>query len=212
MKFSSINRCLVLAPHTDDGEFGCGGTIAKLIDNNVNVIYVAFSAAEASVPPGYDRDILRREVLRATSKLGIPQQDCICLNYEVRKFPQFRQEILEDMISLNKKYQPELVILPSKYDTHQDHLTIHNEGFRAFKKTTMLGYEVPWNNLEFKSNCFVELSKYHLDRKIQAMAEYESQKDRTYASKEFLRALAVTRGIQIGIQYAECFEIIRMIS
>ena len=25
-------RVLVLAPHTDDGEFGCGGTMARLVD------------------------------------------------------------------------------------------------------------------------------------------------------------------------------------
>ena len=28
---------LVLAPHTDDGEFGCGGTIAKLVDEGAIV-------------------------------------------------------------------------------------------------------------------------------------------------------------------------------
>ena len=30
-------RVLILAPHTDDGEFGCGGTIAKHIENGDSV-------------------------------------------------------------------------------------------------------------------------------------------------------------------------------
>ena len=44
---------LVLAPHTDDGEFGCGGTMARLIKNGAEVTYVAFSTAAKSVPEGF---------------------------------------------------------------------------------------------------------------------------------------------------------------
>ena len=36
-------RVLVLAPHTDDGEFGCGGTMARLVEAGVEVHYQAFS-------------------------------------------------------------------------------------------------------------------------------------------------------------------------
>ena len=39
-------RILVLAPHTDDGEFGCGGSIARFASEGNEVHYVAFSAAE----------------------------------------------------------------------------------------------------------------------------------------------------------------------
>ena len=44
---------LVLAPHTDDGEFGCGGTIRYLLERGSRVIYVAFSAAEDFTRRGY---------------------------------------------------------------------------------------------------------------------------------------------------------------
>ncbi len=33
----SAKKILILAPHTDDGELGCGGTISKF--NNKEVIY-----------------------------------------------------------------------------------------------------------------------------------------------------------------------------
>ena len=115
------------------------------------------------------------------------------------------------MIKLQSIYNPDLVLLPSSHDTHQDHQTISQEGFRAFKKTTMLGYEVPWNNLEFRTNCFISFSEDLLKKKIAALNVYESQKHRSYANAEFIRSLAVTRGVQIGKSFAECFEVIRWV-
>lgn len=125
---------LVLAPHTDDGEFGCGGTIAKLINQGYRAIYVAFSAAEQSVLPQFPKDILRYEVKDATGALGINNKDCLVYSFDVRKFPEQRQEILDKMIELGKLYNPSIVFIPSPHDTHQDHLVIAQEGFRAFKK------------------------------------------------------------------------------
>lgn len=207
----SPTTVLVLAPHTDDCEFGCGGTVARYISEGARVVSVAFSAAEQSVPPHLPHDILRTEVRKATAELGIADEDCIVLDFEVRRFPELRQQILDKMIELNRRYQPDLVFLPSIHDTHQDHQTIAQEGFRAFKRTTMLGYEVPWNNLDFRTSCFVNLSRNHLDAKIRALSMYESQKHRTYASEEFIRSLAMVRGVQIGTQLAEAFEVVRWV-
>ena len=202
---------LILAPHTDDGEFGCGGTIARYVGQGARVIYVAFSAAEQSVLPHLPRDILRTEVRKATSALGVADQDCLVLDFEVRRFSEFRQEILDKMIEFNRCFQPDIVFLPSVNDTHQDHQTIAQEGFRAFKRTTMLGYEVPWNNLDFRTSCFVELSDKLLAKKIEAISMYGSQSHRDYASAEFIRSLALTRGVQIGTRYAEAFEVVRWV-
>ena len=49
---NSMRRVLVLAPHTDDAELGCGGTIARLLRDGVDVFVAAFSTAEESLPPG----------------------------------------------------------------------------------------------------------------------------------------------------------------
>ena len=204
-------RILILAPHTDDGEFGCGGAINKLSKQVNEVIYVAFSAAEDSVVPPYPRDILRQEVKAATQVLGIAKENCHVLSFEVRKFPEHRQEILDAMISLGKEYRPDIVFVPSMHDTHQDHAVIAQEGFRAFKKTTMLGYEVPWNNLDFRTSCFYVLDEEDVLNKVNALKCYQSQQHRSYATEEFVRSLAITRGTQIGQRYAEVFEVIRMI-
>ncbi len=203
------NTVLVLAPHTDDGEFGCGGTIARFVSEGARVVYVAFSAAEQSVLAHLPKDILRIEVKKATAALGIAPEDCIVLDFEVRRFPELRQQILDKMIQLNREFQPDIVFLPSVNDTHQDHQTIANEGFRAFKRTTMLGYEVPWNNLDFRTSCFFALDEEQLATKIRAVQMYQSQAHRSYADAEFIRSLAVTRGVQIGAKYAETFEVVR---
>lgn len=210
-ELQSINKVLILAPHTDDGEFGCGATISKLISQGKEVFYVSFSSCEQSVPEGLPPDILSKEVREATKVLGIKPSNLILLNYSVRKFPEFRQEILEDMVKLNAQINPDLVFLPSSNDTHQDHSTISNEGFRAFKKTTILGYEVPWNNLSFTTNAFSMLNEEHIVSKINALKCYKSQAQRAYANEEFIRSLAITRGTQIGGRYAESFEVIRSI-
>lgn len=211
MKMKAVKTILILAPHTDDGEFGCGGTIAKYVAEGVRAVYVAFSAAEQSVLPHLPRDILRTEVRKATAALGIADKDCLVLDFEVRRFPELRQPILDKMIELSRRYQPDMVFLPSANDTHQDHQTIAQEGFRAFKRSTMLGYEVPWNNLDFRTSCFVDLSEDDLCTKIRAVGMYESQKHRDYSNAEFIRSLALTRGVQIGKRYAESFEVVRWV-
>ena len=212
MDITSFRKVLVLAPHTDDGELGAGGTIAKLIDSGAEVYYAAFSTAEQSVPEGFPKDILKTEVKNATLKLGISADRLLIYNYEVRKLNYVRQEILEELIRLRSKINPDLVFLPSLNDIHQDHSTIAQEGLRAFKQRTILGYELIWNNLTFSTSCFVKLNAAHIQRKCDALKEYKSQSHRDYTSQEFITSLAKTRGVQIGSEFAEAFEIIRLIA
>jgi LmbE family N-acetylglucosaminyl deacetylase len=208
---SRFKNVFVLAPHTDDGELGAGGTISKLIESGANVYYFAFSTAEQSVPDGYPKDILKIEVINATQKLGIKKENVIIYNYEVRKLNYVRQEILEDLIEFRKKIFPDLVLMPSLHDIHQDHSTIAQEGLRAFKNSTILGYELIWNNLTFNTTSFVRLEEKHVQAKCDALREYKSQNKRDYMNKDFIFSLAKARGVQIGTQYAESFEVIRWV-
>jgi len=201
----------VLAPHTDDGELGAGGTISKLIENGADVYYFAFSTAETSVPEGFPKDILKTEVINATEKLGIKKENVIIYEYEVRKLNYVRQAILEDLIKHRKRLFPDLVLMPSLNDIHQDHSTIAQEGLRAFKNTTILGYELIWNNLTFNTTSFVKLDKKDVQAKCNALQEYKSQGLRDYMGEEFIYALAKARGVQIGCEYAESFEVIRWV-
>lgn len=205
-----FKKVLVLAPHTDDGELGCGGTISKLIENGSEVYYAAFSACQQSVLPQFASDILITEVKAATKTLGIKPGNLLLFDYEVRTFNYHRQAILDDILKLKKQIDPDLVFMPSVNDIHQDHFTVANEGVRAFKWSTILCYELPWNNFNFNTSCFFSLEDSHVQKKMDALSEYKSQMHRPYANAEFIRGLAKTRGVQSGNNYAETFEIIRL--
>ena len=79
---------------------------------------------------------------------------------------------------------------------HQDHQTIAQEGLRAFKRTTILGYEIPWNNFDFSYGAYVALEKRHIERKVAALARYASQQHRRYADPEYVWNLARVHGDQ----------------
>ena len=100
----------------------------------------------------------------------------------------------------------------SGHDIHQDHRTIAEEGLRAFKRTTILGYEIPWNNFEFSYQWYVALDKEHVDRKVAALEKYASQQHRRYANEEYVRNLARTHGVNVNREYAEVFQVYRVIS
>lgn len=204
-------KILVLAPHTDDGELGCGGSMAKFIEDGNHLKCVAFSIAEDSVPAGFNKNSLAEEFTSAMIKLGLKQDDIVYHSFRVRHFPEFRQEILQIMIDLNKSFNPELVFVPSLHDIHQDHQVIANEGLRAFKKIPILGYEMPWNNIIFETRCFIKLEKNHIQKKIDALNCYKTQKHRSYLNKDFIWGLATTRGTQFENEFAEAFEVIRWI-
>jgi LmbE family N-acetylglucosaminyl deacetylase len=206
-----FRTALVLAPHTDDGEFGCGGTMARLIEAGVEVTYVAFSTAAKSVPAGFPRDILRTEVRQATSIIGIDEAHLRVYDFEVRTFPTVRQDILEEMIVLQQELNPDCVFMPALVDLHQDHKTVAEEGLRAFKRTTVMAYEIPWNNLNFSHQAYVRLEERHVQKKVDALACYRSQKHRNYVREDYIRNVALTRAIDVGCEYAEVFEVYRWI-
>ena len=202
---------LILAPHTDDGEFGCGGTIARLIEEGSIVIYAAFSPCRASVPAGQPEDILEQEMMKSMDYYNIPNNYRVLFDYPVRHFQEHRQEILDEMIKLNRRFKPDLVFMPSIQDIHQDHRTVAEEAMRAFKRTSLLGYEVPWNNYSFNNQAYVKLTEEHIQKKIGAIACYETQKMRNYADPSFTKGLAITHGVQVNCTYAEVFEVVRWI-
>lgn len=207
----SNDKILILAPHTDDGELGCGGSIAKKLEEGNDVYYVAFSICSHSLPPHLAPDTLEKEVKVATNILGLKSENLILFDYDVRRFKEFRQDILEQLMKIKNQINPDLVFVPSPTDIHQDHQVISEEGLRAFKNTSILGYELPWNNVSFNTRCFIKLSDKHIAKKTEALKAYKSQMHRTYLNETFIRSLAITRGVQINTHYAEAFEVIRWV-
>lgn len=203
-------KILLLAPHPDDPEYACGGSIAKWSKDN-ELFYAALSPCKISLPDGFPEDALYQEMHASASVLGIPDSNIVTYNFPVRRFTEHRQDILEELVKLRKRFQPDLVVMPNSNDLHQDHKVIYEEGLRAFKHSSLLGYELPWNNLEFTSNFHIRLEKNELATKWKSISAYKSQERRAYKSEEFFTGLARMRGMQVGSEFAEAFELIRWI-
>ncbi len=201
---------LILSPHTDDAELACGGTIYKLTQKKYNLFYIAFSSCEESIPKKFNKNILREEVKKSTSILGIKSENLDVLKYKVRNFNNYRQEILELLISFRNKHNPFLILTPSENDVHQDHKVIFEESQRAFKFSNLLSYELPWNIKNFNPKLYVELNKKHVGRKLKSLSQYKSQKFRKYFNTDFINSHLMFRGIQCDYKYAEAFEIINI--
>jgi len=206
----NFKKILFLGAHPDD-EFGCSGTLIRWKEENKEIFFAVFSFCEESVPKGFPKDVLSVELDSALKVIGIKNENTFKYNFRVRHFPKFRQEILEELIILKDKIKPDLVMVPALSDFHQDHHTIATEGLRAFKQSTILGYELPQNIITFQHSCFVELKERHLNRKIKSLSSYQSQSHRAYANEEFIIGLARVRGVQIGKDAAEAFEVLRLI-
>lgn len=208
----NASKVLILCPHTDDGDLGAGGTIARFVEEGKEVYYAAFSACELSLPSGLSKDAIMLEFWEAVKILGIAVERTTTFDYEVRSFPLHRQEILEHMVILNNRIKPDLVIVPSSNDLHQDHHVVYSESLRAFKGTSSIwGYEHPWNNVTFTTDIFVGLETKHLRIKLNALKQYKSQSSRAYMDSTFIKSLAYTRGVQSGFKYAEAFELVRLL-
>ncbi len=208
------NKILILSPHTDDAELGCGGAIAKFVEEKKDILWYAFSTAEESLPQGCHKDTLRNEFIDVCNQLKLNENQYIIDNYAVRKLPDYRQEILEKLVLVKNDFKPDLVIGPSLNDFHQDHQVIANEMVRAFKSSSsIISYELPWNHIDFSTQMFIPCKKEHILKKLEILSCYKSQveKQRVYFSKDFIFGLAKTRGIQISSDFAEAFEVIRWI-
>ena len=204
---------LIISPHTDDAELGCGGTIAKFVEMKKKVFVLALSTAKKSIPDGFELNSTENEMYSASKILGLNEDQIQILDFEVRIFPQQRQEILDTLIKIRNDLNPEIIMVPSQKDTHQDHQVVTNESLRAFKKSSLsiYGYEQPWNCFTFDTQAFVTLEENHIEKKINALGQYQTQSTKEYLDPEFIRGLARTRGVTIGHKYAESFEIIKTI-
>ena len=194
-------KALILSPHTDDAELGCGGTIAKMVEEGWKVHVIYFSAVSDRYPN------LVEEAANSGKILGITHE---ILDFETRFFPRDRQDILQALYDHSRKIEYDLVFTPTTTDIHQDHDVVTSEAKRAFRKSTLLGYELPWNNLEVSLNCFISLEERHIKKKISALECYDSQKHNPYFNERFFRSVVKMRGIQLAHEYSEGFETIKV--
>jgi LmbE family N-acetylglucosaminyl deacetylase len=199
-------RVLFLGAHPDDIELGCGALISHIRDA-AEVLCVTLSDNQKNpLLTG-----LPDEHYRSMAMLGVPKANVILGPFQTRRFPDARQDILEYMIQLNRTFQPEIVFVHTRADIHQDHATITEEGLRAFRGTTVLGYDVLRSSYGFFPHFLVEVTEHDVECKIAALMEYKTYENKYYFDPQVQRATMIRHGALAERPYAEGFDILRIV-
>ncbi|GAG64341.1 unnamed protein product [marine sediment metagenome] len=204
------DKILVLSPHPDDGEIGCGGTIARFVREGKQIVHILFSPAEKIGSKIISKHIRWREFDQSNELLGV-HQACRPIAYEHRNLALHRSRMLDFLVGLRRQTAFDAVFMPCLHDIHQDHAVVAHEALRVFKGIDIFCYEMPWNNLNFNTQCFIKIEEQDLRKKIQALSFYETQQHKAYMNPKFIESWAITRGVQCGSVYAEAFENIKRI-
>lgn len=217
---------LVIAPHPDDEILGCGGIMAKRAEAGDDVWVCIMSEGKR---PMYSKEFVKeefREMQIAHRNVGVGHFIKVALpTARLDTIPQYKLNgILTDIVDT---VQPDEVFIPHRGDMHRDHQIVADAAMvalrpnRSHKVKRVLAYEVlsetDWNipNTQnaFIPNVYEDITK-QINFKLMAMEGYKSQLREYPAARslEGIKALAVHRGVTVGVKYAEAFMLIREVA
>ncbi len=199
-------RVLFIGAHPDDIELGCGALIHQIAPHT-EVLCVTLSDNQKN--PLLKN--LVQEHYRSMDVLGVKRENVILGPFTTRIFPDSRQEILEYFLKLRRDFNPDLIFVHSRADVHQDHNTITEESLRAFRGITVLGFDVVRSSYGFFPHFIVEVSEESVHKKIEALSQYETYRDKYYFNSELTRSIMVRHGALGEVPFAEGFDILRIV-
>jgi LmbE family N-acetylglucosaminyl deacetylase len=199
-------RVLLLGAHPDDIELGCGALLHHIV-KHTDVLCVTLSDNQKN--PELQNVVA--EHYEAMAVLGVPKERIILGPFATRIFHDSRQEILEYFLKLRLEFGPDLILVHSKQDVHQDHLTMTDEALRAFRGITVLGFDVVRSSYGFFPHFLVEVTEEDVNKKIEALSKYETYRDRYYFNRELTRSIMVRHGALAERPFAEGFDILRIV-
>ena len=216
---------LVFAPHPDDELLGCGGTIAKHINNGDSVFACIVTTGCEPLFNQESVDKTRNETKKAHAFLGI--KETIYLNYPAANIESCpRYELNKSIRQVVMSVKPTIIYMPHYGDMQKDHelvadaimVSIRPRGDISVKK--VYSYETlsetewnyPYVHKAFVPQHFVDISSF-LETKINALSFYKSQLVASPAARSLqnVECLAKLRGSTIAVQAAEAFMVIREI-
>jgi len=220
-----FGKTLVVAAHPDDEVLGCGGLIARLINQgeHVRVVFIAEGTScryEALNKKVQEEISFRNQCsIEAMRSLGVSSYNFYNLPCgRLDKEPIIEiAKIIENEIS---DYMPTTVLTHSNNDVHNDHIIIYRAVLQATRPVgkivkNLLSFEIlsstEWNYTKvFIPNIFVDVTST-INAKINAMHCYSTEQPKYPhpRSDKGIRSLASMRGSQSGVEYAEGFKIIR---
>lgn len=205
MNFSG-KRVLFLGAHPDDIELGCGALLHHIV-KHTDLLCVTLSDNQSNP----DLKNVKDEHYKSMAVLGVAKDRVIFGPFTTRVFQNARQDILEYFLKLRKDFVPDLIFVHSKQDVHQDHNTMTDEALRAFRGITVLGFDVVRSSYGFFPNFLVEVNEEDVSKKVEALAQYETYRDRYYFNSEVTRAIMVRHGALAERPFAEGFDTLRVV-
>jgi N-acetylglucosamine malate deacetylase 1 len=199
-------KVLFLGAHPDDIELGCGALLHHIV-KQTDVLCVTLSDNQKNP----DLQNVKNEHYVSMSVLGVPREKIILGPFTTRIFRDARQDILEYFLKLGRDFKPDLIFVHSKQDVHQDHNTMTDEALRAFRGTTVLGFDVVRSSYGFFPHFLVEVTGEDVNKKIEALSCYETYHDRYYFNSDLTRSIMVRHGALAERPFAEGFDILRIV-
>lgn len=195
-------RMLVVGAHPDDVEIGAGGIIHRRAHGGWGITILTLSGGAN----GGDPDRRREEAHRAAEVIGarlimedLPDGSISDDSATVRTIERAVAEV-----------DPDVVLVHSESDTHQDHRAVHRATLVASRQVARLAcYQSPSATVAYQPNRFVELSEADLEAKLSAIGAHNSQAaSRWYLEEELLRSTARYWGRFSRTRYAEPLELV----
>jgi LmbE family N-acetylglucosaminyl deacetylase len=207
---------LAVGAHADDVEIGCGGTVAQHAQKGDNVTILVMAESSYTY---YNGTVLRSseegesEEKNAAKVIGAK---LINLGFETKSVP-YSSESIEAINKIIDDYNIDMIYTHWYHDTHQDHKRTTQSVLSAGRYVrNILMYEPEYpagrSYLGFRNQYYVDIGS-SFDIKMKALKCHESQV--TKYGDGFLKAVearAIHRGYEIGSGYAECFEVLRLMS
>jgi LmbE family N-acetylglucosaminyl deacetylase len=200
-------RVLAVGAHPDDIEVAAGAALAKMRDEGCEIYGLVLTGGEM----GGHGEVRPLEALRGGAFLGLYETRVEC--FADTRLQAQTMEVADAIERLILEAKPDLILTHSVHDLHQDHRAVYEATLRAARNTpaTILCYESPSVTEDFHPSYFVEVCQY-ANVKLEAIREHWDQRTKPYMRAEVVRGKLAFRGAQAKVDYAEGFEVVRMLS
>jgi LmbE family N-acetylglucosaminyl deacetylase len=198
-------RVLVIGAHPGDIEIAAGASIAKLHDVGFEITGLVLSHGECEGCGGnHPNEPIKESVFPDID-------DFLFMDFADRQMAEKTDEIAKEIEKIASKFRPNFILTHSRHDHNPDHLAIYESTLCALQTTraTILSYECPTVTADFNPNYFIDVFGY-VDAKIETIMTHCDQK--LYAKPDLIRNSLLSRGNQAKVEYAEGYEIVRMVS
>lgn len=227
-------RIMVVAAHPDDELLGLGATMHKLVKEQGVIAHVVIlgegitSRSDTRNPEIWKDQLAQHRKNVESARLCIGYQSVHTYDFADNRFDSHDLLDIVKVIEKEKEaFQPDVIFTHNGSDLNIDHQLTFQAVMTATRPMAdeivkmVVCFETPsateWqaNNhpQHFAPNLYMSVSKEDLDAKIKGMAAYEFE-SRPYPhprSSKALEVLAQYRAVQVGVEYAEAFQIIRCI-